>query len=77
MNKLKDLKTGSVPLPPKDPVLSKCPHCGKINPLIQALQIAESEDAVMLAFVPVDCCRKIVACQLIAKATPSLPPIPN
>ena len=48
------------------PVLSKCPHCGKVNPTIDAKQIGESSDAIMIAFVP-ECCRKLLGCQLIAK----------
>lgn len=74
MSKLKDIPSGTVPLP-KDPVLSKCPHCGKNNPAVQALQIGESADALMVAFVPVDCCKKIISCMLIQKLPPGIPAV--
>jgi len=51
---------------PKE-VLSRCPHCLKANPVIRAMEIGESTDAVMVAFVP-ECCKKILNCQMIAKA---------
>ena len=51
------------------PVLSKCPHCGKCNPEVQALQIGKSEDAIMLGFVP-SCCKKLIGCQVVQVAVP-------
>ena len=72
MGKTKDIPDGSVAL--KQPILSRCPHCAKPNPVIDAKQIAESTDSVMVAFVP-ECCLKIICCQLIAKAPE--PPIIN
>jgi len=50
---------------PKD-VLSRCPHCLKANPVIRAMEIGQSTDSVMVAFVP-ECCRKILGLQMIAK----------
>jgi len=54
-------------------VLSRCPHCGKVNPTVDAKQVGESTDAVMIAFI-LDCCKKLLNCQLLAKP-PEPPPI--
>jgi hypothetical protein len=64
MSKLKDIPSGSVELKPE--VASRCPHCSKPNPVVQALQMGESSDSVMVGMVP-SCCRKIISVQLIAK----------
>lgn len=65
MTNTKSLKDGSVDL--KQPILSRCPHCDKPNPVIGAHQIGESSDAILVAFVP-ECCKRIISCMLVAKA---------
>jgi hypothetical protein len=55
-------------------VFSRCPHCGKVNPTVDAKEIGESSDAVMVAFIP-ECCKKLLNCQMIAK--PPEPPKVN
>ena len=82
MTDTKNLKAGSVTL--AKPVVSRCPHCAKPNPVIDAEKIGETSDAVMVAFIP-QCCKKIYGCQLLAKGSaivtnqtqdPEPPPIP-
>ena len=48
-------------------VFSKCPHCSRANPTIEAEQIGESTDAVLVVFIP-QCCKKLLGCQLLGKA---------
>ena len=64
-DRLADIPNSSVDL--KEPVLSRCPHCDKCNPVVQALTMGESTDSVMIGFVP-QCCRKLLGVQMIAKA---------
>jgi hypothetical protein len=66
----KKLKDGSVEMKP--PILSRCPHCHKPNPVVQVLPMGESHDALMVGFVP-QCCLRIISCMMIAKATPQVP----
>ncbi len=66
MSNLKNIKDGSVTL--AKPVLSRCPHCSKPNPVIDAEKIGETTDAVMVAFIP-QCCKKLYGCQLLAKGS--------
>jgi hypothetical protein len=69
MSKLKDIPNSSVDM--KAPVLTRCPHCAKPNPVVEALTMGESADSVMVGFVP-QCCKKLLGCQMIAKA-PEVP----
>lgn len=64
MTDTKHIKSGSVEM--KAPILSRCPHCDKPNPVVEALTMGESTDAVMVGFVP-QCCKRIISCMMIAK----------
>jgi hypothetical protein len=66
MSNLKNIKDGTVPL--TKPVLCRCPHCSKPNPIIDAEKIGETTDCVMVSFIP-QCCKKLLGCQLLAKGS--------
>jgi hypothetical protein len=74
MSNLKNIKDGTVVL--QKPVLSRCPHCGKANPVVDAEKIGENAEAVMVAFIP-QCCIKLLGCQLLAKGSAVEQPRPG
>jgi hypothetical protein len=72
MSDLKKLKDGSVKL--TEPVVTRCPHCAKPNPVIEVREAGRSGDQILAAMV-LTCCKKILNCQILDKAPE--PPIIN
>ena len=64
-DRLADVPNSSVSM--KEPVLTRCPHCDKCNPVVECVTMGESTDASMIGMV-LACCKRLVSVQLIAKA---------
>ena len=62
MSDTKKIPDGSVQL--KNPVVTRCPHCAKPNPVIEVREAGRSDNQILAAFVPV-CCKKIIGCQIV------------
>ena len=61
--KLEDIPSGTVK-PPQPEVVTRCPFCGKANPVIEVREAGRSDNQILAAMV-MTCCIRILNCQIV------------